>query len=108
MLLHLAGKDPLIIMLQGRWKSQAFMDYIRPQVAELSTGLSSAMLTIDDFYHTPETIQQTNIINRINEPCGSPPDSLATLTRTVRNSLQSDRKPALSASSVLSAGPRSN
>ena len=30
MLLHLAGKDPLIIMLQGRWRSQAFMDYIRP------------------------------------------------------------------------------
>ena len=23
MLLHLAGKDPLIIMLQGRWRSQA-------------------------------------------------------------------------------------
>ena len=81
------------------------MDYIRPQVAEFSTGLSSAMLTTDDFYHIPETIQQTNIINRIDDPCGSPLDSLATLTRTVRDSLQSDRRPALSAPLTLSAGP---
>ena len=56
MLLVLAKKDPLIIMLQGRWRSQAFMDYIRPQVAEFSTGLSSAMIHTQSFYHIPDAM----------------------------------------------------
>ena len=105
MLLHLAGKDPLIIMLQGRWRSQAFMDYIRPQVSEFSTGLSDAMMFTHDFYHIPETTEQTNIDNYIGEPFVSPIDPLVTLTRFTRNSFQSDCKPALIAPTILSADP---
>ena len=105
MVLHLAGKDPLIIMLQERWRSQAFMDYIRPQVAEFSTGLSEAMMTNHDFYHIPEIMEQTNRINCIDDPCVSPFDPISTLARFTENSLQSDRKPALTAPTSLSAGP---
>ena len=105
MLLHLAGKDPLIIMLQGRWRSQAFMDYIRPQVAEFSTGLSEAMMTNHDFYHIPEIIEQTDLINCINDPCASPLDPLVTLGRSTQNSPQSDRRPALTVPTFPSAGP---
>ena len=81
------------------------MDYIRPHVVEFSTGLSDAMMSTHDFYHIPETIEQTNVDNYIGELCVSPIDPLATLTRFTRNNLQSDRRPALIAPTILSAGP---
>lgn len=38
------------VMLQGRWKSQAFMNYICPQVQAFSVGLSRAMMKNTDFF----------------------------------------------------------
>ena len=43
MQLHLAGVKDHIIMLQGRWKSLSFLNYIRLQVQELSRDLSRKM-----------------------------------------------------------------
>ena len=37
------------IQLLGRWKSLAFMDYIRPQVMEWTNDLSKAMIETLDF-----------------------------------------------------------
>jgi len=50
------------IMLQDRWKSGAFLLYIRVQVAAFSKGLSSA-LTHDsnNFFTTPDTHSSTEI-----------------------------------------------
>jgi len=45
MQLHLAGVKDHIIMLQGRWKSTSFLQYIRLQVQELSKDLSQKMAT---------------------------------------------------------------
>ena len=42
------------IMLQGRWKSLAFLDYLRPQVDEFSAGLSALMTKVTDFYTVPD------------------------------------------------------
>ena len=42
------------IMLQGRWLSQAFLDYIRPQVSAFSAGLSEIMLENGSFYTVPD------------------------------------------------------
>ena len=42
------------IMLQGRWRSLAFMDYVRPQVDQFSAGLSALMTQGNDFYTVPE------------------------------------------------------
>ena len=43
------GQHPSTIMLQGRWSSDSFMKYIRPQIQQFSTGLSSAMVEVDFF-----------------------------------------------------------
>jgi hypothetical protein len=53
MALYLADQNVVKIMLLGRWKSDAFLAYIRPQVIELSTDLSQIMITTSHFNHTP-------------------------------------------------------
>jgi len=49
-------------MLQGRWRSDAFLLYIRVQVTAFSTGLSNAMVhDSNNFYTVPDThIKQKN------------------------------------------------
>jgi hypothetical protein len=37
------------IMILGRWKSRAFLDYIRPQVIEWTSCLSREMISFDNF-----------------------------------------------------------
>ena len=54
MFLHLNGVRSDKIMLQGRWRSTAFLTYIRVQVTEFSTGLSDQMNKTKDFYTVPE------------------------------------------------------
>ena len=41
------------IMLQGRWRSTAFLTYIRVQVTEFSLGLSDQMNKTRNFYTVP-------------------------------------------------------
>ena len=41
------------IMLQGRWSSDAFLLYIRQQVQQFSTGLSSSMIQKEEFFTVP-------------------------------------------------------
>ena len=54
MFLYLKRVGDSRIMLQGRWRSLAFMDYIRPQVDEFSAGLSKLMTKVQDFYTVPD------------------------------------------------------
>ena len=61
MFLHLQKVDPDRIMLQGRWRSRAFLDYIRPQVEAFSKGLSTIMTSSNDFYTIPENDKSTKI-----------------------------------------------
>ena len=49
----LNGIDPKIVQIQGRWKSDAFMEYIRPQVTAFSHGLSDIMMRGNNFYTVP-------------------------------------------------------
>ena len=42
------------IMLQGRWKSTAFLSYIRVQVMEFSSGLTDHMNRTKNFYNVPD------------------------------------------------------
>jgi hypothetical protein len=51
--MFLAGTPIYTIMLMGRWSSDAFMRYIRKQVLQLSHGISSRMLTYNEFYTVP-------------------------------------------------------
>jgi len=51
--MFLAGTPIYTIMLMGHWSSDAFMRYIRKQVLQLSHGISSRMLTNNEFYTVP-------------------------------------------------------
>jgi hypothetical protein len=51
MALFLAQESVHKIMILGRWSSDAFLDYIRPQVQEWTSGMSLSMVSIND-YHT--------------------------------------------------------
>ena len=50
MALFLKDCSPEKIMILGRWRSKAYLDYIRPQVAELTDLLSSDMILFENFF----------------------------------------------------------
>jgi hypothetical protein len=53
MAMYLAGVTVTTIQLIGRWKSDAFMRYIREQVDCFTQNVSSRMLTTKNFYTIP-------------------------------------------------------
>jgi hypothetical protein len=54
MAMCLAKISSYTIMIVGRWKSTAFLDYIRKQVAEFSLDISNLMVAHGDFFTTPD------------------------------------------------------
>jgi hypothetical protein len=51
MALFLANESVLKIMILGRWSSDAFLVYIRPQVLEWTANMSTSMVKNLDFHH---------------------------------------------------------
>ena len=51
--MYLSGTAVIDIMLQGRWSSDAFLLYIKRQVLERSSGISSNMIKTDNFVILP-------------------------------------------------------
>ena len=54
--MFLARAPVYMIMLMGRWSSDAFMRYIRKQVLSLSHGISAKMLTYEQFFTVPDFV----------------------------------------------------
>jgi hypothetical protein len=54
--MYLAGAPVYTIMLLGRWSSDAFMRYIRKQVISMSHGVSSKMISFEEFYTVPDFV----------------------------------------------------
>jgi hypothetical protein len=54
MALVLSGHQAWRIMLTGRWRSSAFLLYIREQVQAFSKGVSDRMIENPDFFHVPD------------------------------------------------------
>jgi hypothetical protein len=54
--MFLSGTPVYTIMLLGRWSSDAFMRYIRKQVLSMSHGISSKMITYEEFYTIPDFV----------------------------------------------------
>lgn len=64
MSLFMNNHSPSKIMILGRWSSDAFLIYIRPQVLEWTNNMSSDMINFESFldvgfYDTPNKIQST-------------------------------------------------
>ena len=53
MAMILSGVPNYMVMLIGRWKSDAFLIYIRKQVAEFTKSVSQKMITTTTFFHPP-------------------------------------------------------
>ena len=54
MAMYMARVVQSTIMELGRWSSDAFLRYIRKQVAEFSIGVSEKMIQHRAYYHVPE------------------------------------------------------
>jgi hypothetical protein len=54
MALFLANESVYKIMILGRWSSDAFLAYIRPQVLKWTSKMSKLMTTIENFFHAPD------------------------------------------------------
>ena len=50
MALFLADHSPAKIMILGRWSSDAFLVYIRPQVMEWTNNMSEDMIGLDSYW----------------------------------------------------------
>jgi hypothetical protein len=53
MAMHLGGCATFVIMITGRWKSAAFMEYIREQIAQFSEEVSQRMILRQNYFAIP-------------------------------------------------------
>lgn len=53
MAMHLAGVPRYTVMLIGRWRSDAFMAYLREQVLQFTQEVSLRMIQLEHFFHAP-------------------------------------------------------
>ena len=53
--LFLMGHPVAKIMILGRWSSDAFLDYIRPQVLEWTNQMSGDMIHHDTFFDASDS-----------------------------------------------------
>ena len=67
MALFLADQNPYRIMILGRWSSDAFLVYIRPQIMEWTSGMSIAMVSNDTFYDAGSRLTSSRISPE--DPC---------------------------------------
>ena len=74
MAMYLGGCPVYSIMLIGRWRSTAFLQYIRKQIAEFTFDVSQKMLTVPIFRHVlpptkaeqPAATSMQNIVGRVS------------------------------------------
>jgi hypothetical protein len=85
MLLYMAKVRTAAIMLLGRWKSDAFLLYLRRQVKEFTQGLSEAMASQPLMFHTDATATEPILSPAFSQathddPMTRHPNSLASST----------------------------
>ena len=80
MALFMTNHTPDKIMMVGRWRSLAFLDYIRPQVLELSHDLTHTMIRFNRFLDLNNTTNPC-LSNKLNPDPDPDPDSSKNSTR---------------------------
>jgi hypothetical protein len=71
MAMYLAGVSVYTVMLLSRWSSDAFLRYIRKQVKEFSTGISTKTIQSEDFFTIPTAERENSSKNchHLESPC---------------------------------------
>jgi hypothetical protein len=72
MALYLADEPPHKIMLLGRWSSDAFLLYLRPEVLSSFSKLSTNMLSNDDYRHATQPTTTDRIHPEDSLLCNDP------------------------------------
>ena len=80
--LFLMNQPVAKIMILGRWSSDAFLDYIRPQVLEWTNQLSGDMIHNDSFFDAADSRKANPTDPRTRTKAGTP---LANGSRKVAN-----------------------
>ena len=78
MALFLMNHTVAKIMMMGRWSSDAFLDYIRPQVLEWMNRMSGDMIHHDSYFDT-------------TDPSRTKPDDPRVRNRSLRGGQETDR-----------------
>ena len=87
MAMYLMAVPVFTIMLIGRWSSDAFLRYIRRQVKEFSSGVSTKMIANEAFFTIPEISKEDPRISghqlnhRLRQNCGPNAPSHAIMPR---------------------------
>jgi hypothetical protein len=85
MLLYLANVRTSTIMLVGRWKSDAFLLYLRRQVKEFTSGVTDQMVSQPDMFFTipsePNNDLPSHLKTDWDDPKTSNPNSIASSSR---------------------------
>ena len=86
MLLYLSNVRTSTIMLVGRWKSDAFLLYLRRQVKEFTDGISNQMTSLPDtFFNIASSTNNNDLPSRqradIDDPMTSNVNSTASRAR---------------------------
>ena len=82
---YLTGISALMTMIIERWRSGAFLLYIRKQVAHFTTKVSDKMLknkeffTVPDFYRTIQEATNGAFLGSLSTPENGPPRAFITL-----------------------------
>ena len=63
MVMHLAEVPVYTIMIIGRWSSDAFLRYIRKQVAQFSQNISRRMISSQNHFHVRSFDQRCSILD---------------------------------------------
>jgi hypothetical protein len=74
MAMYLAGVPITTIQMIGRWKSDAFMRYIREQVDCFTENISSKMLKVQSFYTVPNPPTKDQTLNQNSVPTQNGPN----------------------------------
>jgi hypothetical protein len=77
MAMHLGGCATYVIMITGRWKSAAFMEYIRDEIAQFSEGVSQRMILRQNYFALQRCCSQEDFARKpIYRICKSTNDYL--------------------------------
>ena len=88
------GKCPVfMIMMIGRWSSDAFLRYIRKQVEQFSHNVSRRMLRFETHHHISDTVHQAS---RLDPRQRNHPDNAETRRNVGGDKSRQARLPAFS------------
>jgi hypothetical protein len=96
MAMHLGNVPVYMIMLIGRWRSDAFLRYLRPQVMLFTAKISARMIQYQHFFSVPSMDPHAGTTN---------PNNSVGRSRTFASSCSNGREATGLAQSILPRTP---